>query len=84
MRIELVRIGNSRGIRIPKPFIEQCGFGDTVELHIEQHRLVITPDRRPPRQGWKEAFAAAGSSALDPLLFEALPPNEFDAEEWAW
>src|ERR1035441_7905794 len=26
MRTELVRIGNSRGIRIPKPLIEQCGF----------------------------------------------------------
>ena len=85
MRIELVRIGNSRGIRIPKPFIEQCGFGDTVELHVEQDRLVIAPDR-PPRQGWKEAFAAAtgSSSAPDPLRFEALPPNEFDAEEWTW
>ena len=83
MRIELVRIGNSRGIRIPKPLIEQCGFGDTVELHAEQHRLVIAPDRAP-RQGWKEAFAAAGSSAPDPPLFETLPPNEFDAEEWTW
>ena len=82
MRIELVRIGNSRGIRIPKPIIEQCGFGDTVELQVEKDRLVITPDR-PPRQGWKEAFASAGSSTPDPLLM-ALPPNEFDAEEWTW
>ena len=83
MRIELVRIGNSRGIRIPKPLIEQCGFGDTVELHIEQDRLVIAPER-PARRGWKEAFAAAGSSAQDPLPFDALPSDEFDAEEWTW
>ena len=32
MRLELTRIGNSRGIRIPKPLIEQCGLGDVVEL----------------------------------------------------
>ena len=83
MRVELVRIGNSRGIRIPKPLIEQCGFGDAVELRVEQDRLVIAPDRSP-RQGWKEAFAAAGSSGHDRLLFKALPPNEFDAEEWTW
>jgi antitoxin MazE len=83
MRIELVRIGNSRGIRIPKPLIEQCGFGDTVELRVEQDRLIIAPDRAP-RQGWKEAFAATGSSAPDALLLEALRPNEFDAEEWTW
>jgi antitoxin MazE len=83
MRIELVRIGNSRGIRIPKPFIEQCGFGDTVELRVEQDRLIISPGHSP-RQGWKEAFAAAGPSTHDPLVLEILPANKFDAEEWTW
>lgn len=83
MKIALVRIGNSRGIRIPKPLIEQCGFGDTVELRVEQDRLIVAPDR-PPRYGWKKAFAAAGGSAADPILLEGLSPNEFDAEEWIW
>jgi antitoxin MazE len=82
MKIELVRIGNSRGIRIPKLLIEQCGLGDTVERHVEQDRLVITP-ASAPRQGWKQAFARARSSAPDPLL-PTLPPNEFDAAEWTW
>ena len=82
MRTELVRIGNSRGIRIPKPVIEQCGFGDAIEMQVERDRLVITKERRP-RQGWKEAFAASGSSARDPLLL-AQRANEFDAEEWTW
>ena len=83
MKIELVRIGNSRGIRIPKPLIEQCGFGDIVELRVEQRRLVIEPHRRP-RQGWKQAFASAVPSIQDPLLLEGLPANQFDAEEWTW
>ena len=83
MRIELVRIGNSRGIRIPKPLIEQCGFGEAVEPLVEQGRLVIAPERAA-RRGWKEAFAAAGSSAQDTLPFEAAPTNDFDAEEWTW
>lgn len=82
MKVELVRIGNSRGIRIPKPLIEQCGFGDIVELHVEQNHLIIEPDHRP-RQHWKDTFAA-GSSAGDPLLLGAFPANEFDAEEWTW
>jgi len=83
MRVELVRIGNSRGIRIPKPLIEQCGFGDAVELRVEKNRLIISPDC-PPRQGWKEAFAAAGTTARDSSPFEAMPPNEFDDSEWTW
>ena len=83
MKIELVRIGNSRGIRIPKPIIEQCGFGDTAELRVEKDRLIIAPGRAP-RAGWNEAFSAAGSPANDDLLLDDLPPNQFDREEWRW
>jgi antitoxin MazE len=83
MKIELVRIGNSRGIRIPKPIIEQCGLGETVELRVEKDRLIIAP-ARGPRKGWKEAFAAAGSSRHDPFLLDALGRNQFDEEEWTW
>ncbi len=83
MKTELVRIGNSRGIRIPKPIIEQCQLGDTVQLRIEQDRLVISRDRLP-RQGWNESFRAAGPAEGDKLLLESVPPNKFDREEWQW
>ncbi len=82
MKTDLVRIGNSRGIRIPKPLIEQCGFGDTVEVRIERDRLVISPERRP-RQDWNEAFRAAGSASEDEILLQS-GSNEFDREEWRW
>ena len=83
MKTELVRIGNSRGIRIPKPLIEQCRLGDRVDLRIEDDRLVISSDRAP-RQGWDEAFRAVGPAGDDQLLLESLPPNEFDRKEWKW
>ena len=82
MKVELVRIGNSRGIRIPKPIIVQCGFEDAVDLRIENHHLVIAPARLP-REGWEEAFRAAGSSAHDELLLDT-PGSQFDREEWRW
>ena len=83
MRMELVRIGNSRGIRIPKPLIEQCGLGKTVELRVENERLVISPERRP-RQGWEEAFLAAGAAANDELLLRHAAASEFDRKGWKW
>ena len=83
MKVKLVRIGNSRGIRIPKPVLEQCGFRDTVELRVENDRVVIAPGRTP-REGWEEAFRAAGPSSNDELLLDALPANEFDQEDWRW
>ena len=82
MRLELTRIGNSRGIRIPKPLITQCGFGDFVELRVAPEGLIITP-HRSPRHGWREAFAAA----LEPeegLLLGEFQPNAFDLGEWKW
>ena len=81
MKVGLVRIGNSRGVRIPKPIIEQCGFGDTVDLRVEKNCVVITPEPSP-RQGWNEAFAAAGTAAQDELLLDF--PNEFDEKDWRW
>lgn len=87
MKTELVRIGNSRGIRIPKPIIEQCGLGETVELRVENDRLVISPGRQP-RQGWGEAFRASSQENRHPghdeLLLEGSEPNEFDHKEWRW
>jgi hypothetical protein len=40
--------------------------------------------QRVPRQGWEDAFLAAGSTAQDELLLDAMPSNEFDREEWEW
>jgi antitoxin MazE len=83
MKTQLVRIGNSRGIRIPKPLIEQCGLRDMVELRVQNDCLVISPERKP-RQGWEEAFRAAGRAIHDELLLEAAEPSEFDRKEWQW
>ncbi len=82
MKTELIRIGNSRGIRIPKPLIEQCGLRDAVELRVENERIIISPERMP-REGWKEQFQAAGPSAADELLLET-GTSEFDRKEWQW
>jgi len=83
MKTELIRIGNSRGVRIPKPLIEQCGFGEVVELRVENDRLIVSPERTV-RQGWAEAFRAAQPTDSDELLLESIPPNSFDASEWQW
>jgi antitoxin MazE len=83
MKTELVQIGNSRGIRIPKPIIEQCGLGDRVELRVQNDCLVISPERKP-RQGWEEAFRAAGSSMDDELLLDGVKASAFDRKEWQW
>jgi antitoxin MazE len=83
VRANLVRIGNSRGIRIPKPLLEQAGLGNTVRLNVEKGRLVIEPDRAP-RQGWEGAFATMAEHGDDRALLGEKTAGAFDREEWKW
>ena len=55
MKTSLVRIGNSRGIRIPKALLEQCHLRDEVELEVQDKHLVIRSPTKP-RSGWADAF----------------------------
>lgn len=82
MTVNLVRIGNSKGIRIPKPIIEQCGFGETVRLRVQKGRLIILPDS-PPRFGWAEEFRRKATPG-DRLILDGAISNEFDGQEWEW
>ncbi len=81
MKARLIRIGNSRGIRLPKPVIDELGLTDEVDMEVRADSLVIRPSRAQ-RAGWAEAaesLAADGGQPLD------LPtPTRFDAEEWTW
>jgi antitoxin MazE len=81
VKADLTRIGNSRGIRIPKPLIAECGLGDVVEMRVTPEGLVIAP-YRAPRYGWKKALSAAHSD--EPMLLGSAAVNEFDTEEWQW
>jgi antitoxin MazE len=83
MKTKLVRIGNSRGIRIPKPLIEQLGFKTQVELLIEENQLIIRLERRL-REGWGESFRLGGPPENQELLLEGIAPSRFDEEEWEW
>ena len=83
MKTELIRIGNSRGIRIPKPIIEQCGLGDTVELRVEDDGLIISSQRSLDRVGRRHSGVRPRwprtNSCWNPVL-----DDDFDREEWTW
>ena len=81
MKTQLTRIGNSRGIRIPKPLIDQCGLNDQIELRVSSHGLLLVP-YRPARDGWKQVFAE-NKPEKESLLLN-LPPSTFDRKEWEW
>jgi len=82
MKARLIRIGNSRGIRIPKTLIEQAGLSEDLEIEVESGRLIIRPAYRP-RRDWEEAFRLMAERGDDDLL-DAPTPTDWDEEEWEW
>lgn len=84
MRTRLVRIGNSRGIRIPKLLLEESGLDGEVEIVVEGNALLVTP-ARAPRAGWGDSFDAMARRGDDALLdADAGRMSGWDDEEWEW
>jgi antitoxin MazE len=81
-RTRIVRIGNSRGIRIPKTLLDEADLPEEVELYAEPGRLVVQAARRP-RSGWAAAAKRMRAHGEDVLLDE-WTATKFDREEWDW
>ncbi|MBN2736934.1 MAG: hypothetical protein JXR70_08145 [Spirochaetales bacterium] len=47
MRIPIVTIGNSKGIRIPQAILKQLSFGDEIELEITEGKIILNRSTGP-------------------------------------
>ena len=81
MRALIVKIGNSHGIRIPKPLLEQCGFETEVELEVQNNSLVIKA-RKKTRENWESAFKKMARNKDDQLI--QTIPTDWENSEWEW
>lgn len=84
MKASIIRIGNSKGIRLPKTILEQCQLKDTVELEVEGNAVIIR-SVHAPRSGWSEAFSEMAQFKDDQLLDQDnAMDTEWDRSEWRW
>ena len=84
IRARIVKIGNSRGVRIPKVLLDQLNLGDEVEIATEEDHLVVRPVHSS-RHGWDEQFRLMAKRGDDRLLDEsARNETRWDEEEWEW
>lgn len=82
MKAKLVRIGNSRGVRLPKALIEEAKLSDEVELEVREGTIVISPTSRV-RSGWVEAAGSLRERGEDRLVNGPVA-TRFDREDWTW
>lgn len=84
MRARVIKIGNSQGLRIPKPILEQTGIMDDVEIEVDKNQIIIRPVKNA-REGWDKAFIRMRKKGDDtPLIDEIDISNSWDEEEWQW
>ncbi|MEM7574489.1 MAG: AbrB/MazE/SpoVT family DNA-binding domain-containing protein [Bacteroidota bacterium] len=77
MQLKIVKIGNSKGIRLPKTVLKEYAIEDSVELVMEPGAILLKPVK-PVRKGWQEAFGKMHAAQDDELLIEDL----LDEEDW--
>ena len=84
MKSRIINVGNSKGIRIPKVFIEETGLNDEVEILVQGNTLVIVSAKQP-REGWSESFAKMNEEGEDKLLdSDIVTTSIWDRDEWKW
>jgi len=81
MKAQLIRIGNSQGIRIPKTMIEDGKLSGEVELELHEDGILIRSLRKP-RASWDLAFKSV--SDLDDDQRATPVVTEFEKKEWQW
>lgn len=85
MITKVVKIGNSRGIRIPKSIIDQSGIKNEVELEVKDDQIIIK-SLSENRKNWDLAFQKMSENNHDILLDEIslIKQSSWDEEEWTW
>ncbi len=84
MKSKIISIGNSQGIRIPKPILERTGLSGEVEL-VARDGVLLVRAISGPRAAWAEAFRTMAAKEDDHLV-DAPPASSsrWDADEWTW
>lgn len=80
MEVPIVKIGNSKGIRLNKTLLEKYDIKDSVEIVLGKNQIVIKPLDKP-RKGWEKAFKVMADNEEDKLLFDDVFEDE-NPEEW--
>ena len=80
METSIIKIGNSKGLRISKSILEKYNIGEKVEVILEKGRIILKPIKKP-RKNWETAFQKMHLENDDQLLVKDVFDNE-TFEEW--
>lgn len=80
MKIPIIKIGNSKGLRLSKVILEKYEIKDNAELILEEEQIVIRPIKEV-RKNWDTAFSEMAKKGDDTLMIDDVFDDE-SFEEW--
>ena len=82
MKTQIIQIGNSQGVRIPKGLLEDSRITGDVELELHPDGILIR-NAQQPRAGWDEAFKSMAENEDDEMTDDSSS-TDFEKKEWQW
>ena len=82
MKTQIIQIGNSQGVRIPKGLLEDSRITGEVELELHPDGILIR-NAQKPRSGWDAQFKLMAENEDDELATGHVP-TDFERKEWQW
>lgn len=80
----LIKVGNSKGVILPKKALEQLGIDDNgIQVKVSDEAIVLTPVRKHVRKGWSKAFKKMHKDGDDKSPIPDLFDNE-PMKDWKW
>lgn len=81
MEANIIKIGNSKGLRLSKTILEKYEIGDKVEVILEKEQIILRPIAEP-RKGWEDEFKRMREENDDQRLIDDVFEDE-NLEEWS-
>ena len=76
MRVSIIQIGNSKGLRLPKSILEKYNIQGEMEIILNEHDITLKPIKKV-REGWEEAFKQMHANGDDHLIIDDVFEDEF-------
>ena len=75
---KITAVGNSRGVILPKRYLDQCGIEDKVDITIQNHKIMIVASRNVKKEKWSDFRQPNRGVKIGSIK------NKFDENDWTW
>ena len=83
MKSTIRKIGNSKGIILPRIFLKECFIEDEVSIEVKNNHIIISAPDNVKRNGWEQAFKEMAANGDDKLIIPDLF-NDEEITDWKW